>query len=135
MATVPCKTLVYKRVPEGDIRPDVDMVVEERPVSLTPPPGGMVVKTLVIGFDPHMRDRMRGPTFKSYVPGYEFDQPMNTFSVARVVKSDNAKFADGDLVAGVTPIAEYGVIPEQVSWPRSAPPSLKQWNRSLTNSS
>lgn len=118
MATVPSKTLVYKRVPEGDIRPDVDMVMEDRPVSLTPPPRGMVVKTLIVGFDPHMRDRMRGPTFQSYVPGYEFDQPLNTFGVARVVKSDNDKFADGDLVSGVMPIAEYGVIPEQVGRPR-----------------
>lgn len=116
MATVPSKALVYKRVPEGDIRPDVDMIIEERPVSLAaPPPGGMIVKTLVVGFDPHMRDRMRGPTFQSYVPGYEFDQPMNTFAVSRVVKSDSGKFAEGDLVAGVMPIAEYGVVPEQVS--------------------
>ncbi|CAN8097788.1 unnamed protein product [Discula destructiva] len=110
--TVNSKTLVYKRVPEGMIKPNVDMVFEDREVSLTPPPKGMVVKILTVGFDPHMRDRMRGPTFASYVSGYDFDQPMNTFSVARVVKSDHSKFQDGDLIAGVLPIAEYGVVPE-----------------------
>lgn len=114
MATVPSKTLVYKSIPEGDIRPNVDMVFEDAQVSLEPPPRGMVVKTLFVGFDPHMRDRMRGPSFQSYVPGYEFDQPLNTFCVSRVLKSDHEKFAEGDLVTGVMPIAEYGVIPEQV---------------------
>lgn len=112
---IPNKTLVFKRVPEGSIRPDVDMVIEDRPVVLTPPPRGMVVKTLVVGFDPHQRDRMRGPTFQSYVPGYVFDEPMNTFAVAKVLKSDHERFQDGDIVAGLLPIAEYGVIPEQVS--------------------
>lgn len=115
MATVTSKTLVYKSVPEGMIKPDVDMVFEDREVSLTPPPKGMVVKLLTIGFDPHMRDRMKGPTFESYVSGYVPDEPMNTFAVAKVVKSDHPKFQDGDLVAGVMPIAEYGVIPEFVS--------------------
>lgn len=122
MATVPNKTLVYKQPPEGMIRADVDMVFEDRPTTLAPPPRGMVVKTLVVGFDPHMRDRMRGPTFQSYVPGYVPEEPMNTFSVARVLKSDNEKFAEGDLVAGVLPIAEYGIIPEAVSVPTTPPP-------------
>lgn len=114
MATVANKTLVYKRVPEGMIRPDVDMVIEDRPLGLTPPPRGMVVKTLVVGFDPHQRDRMKGPTFQSYVPGYVPDEPMNTFTVAKVVKSDNEKFVEGDIVTGILPIAEYGIVPEQV---------------------
>lgn len=113
---VPNKTLVYKRVPEGMIRPNVDMVIEDRPVALAPPPRGMIVKTLVVGFDPHQRDRMKGPTFQSYVPGYVHDEPMNTFAVAKVLKSDNEKFQDGDIVAGILPISEYGVIPEQVSF-------------------
>lgn len=114
--TVSNKTLVYKQPPEGMIRANVDMVFEERPITLTPPPRGMVVKTLTIGFDPHMRDRMRGPDFQSYVPGYVPEEPMNTFAVAKVLKSDNEKFVDGDLVAGVMPIAEYGIIPEEVSF-------------------
>lgn len=114
MATVSNKTLVYKQVPEGMIRPDVDMVIEDRPLGLTPPPRGLVVKTLVVGFDPHQRDRMKGPTFQSYVPGYVPDEPMNTFTVAKVVKSDNEKFVEGDIITGILPIAEYGIVPEQV---------------------
>lgn len=116
MASTSNKSLIYKQVPEGMIRPNVDMVFEDRPLDITaPPPKGMIVKTLVVGFDPHMRDRMKGPTFQSYVPGYVPDEPMSAFSVAKVVKSDHEKFKDGDIVAGVLPIAEYGVIPEFVS--------------------
>lgn len=113
--TVTSKTLVYKQVPEGAMKPNVDMILEDREVSLTPPPRGMVVKTYTIGFDPHMRDRMKGPTFESYVPGYIPNEPMNTFAVARVLKSDHPRFQDGDLISGVLPIAEYGVIPDWVS--------------------
>lgn len=115
MATVNSKTLFFKKVPEGMIKPNVDMVLQDQTVPLTPPPKGMIVKTLVIGFDPHMRDRMRGPEVKSYVPGYVPNEPMNTFGVAKVIKSDHERFADGDLVAGVMPIGEYGVIPKEVS--------------------
>lgn len=117
MALISNKTLVYKQVPEGMIKPNVDMVFEDRPIDLTAvPPKGMLVKTLVIGFDPHMRDRMKGPTFVSYVPGYVPDEPMNTFAVAQVLESDHERYQKGDLIAGVLPIAEYGVIPEMVSF-------------------
>lgn len=116
MAPINNKTLVYKQVPVGMIKPDVDMVFEDREVDLTtPPPKGMIVKTLVVGFDPHQRDRMKGPTFESYVPGYIPDEPLNTFAVAQVLESDHPRYKKGDIVAGVLPIAEYGVIPEMVS--------------------
>lgn len=116
MATVSNKSLIYKQAPEGMIRPDVDMVFETRPLDITtPPPKGMIVKLLVAGFDPHMRDRMRGPTFESYVPGYVPDEPMSGFSVAKVIKSDHEKFKEGEIVAGILPIADYGVIPQMVS--------------------
>lgn len=116
MAPVSNKSLIFKQVPEGLIRPNVDMVFEDRPLDITtPPPKGMIVKTLRVGFDPHMRDRMKGPTFQSYVPGYVPDEPLSAFSVAKVLKSDHERFQDGDIIAGVLPIAEYSAIPEFVS--------------------
>lgn len=49
MAPTHNKTLVYKQPPVGMIKPDVDMVFEDREVDLTtPPPKGMIVKTLVV---------------------------------------------------------------------------------------
>lgn len=117
MARIRIKTLIYKQPPVGMIKPDVDMVFEDREIDLiTPPPRGMIVKTLVVGFDPHQRDRMRGPTFESYVPGYVPDEAMNTFAVAKVLKSDHPRYQEGDLITGVLPIAEYGVVPEMVRW-------------------
>ncbi|ROV89765.1 hypothetical protein VSDG_08599 [Cytospora chrysosperma] len=113
MSLISNKSLIYKKVPEGMIRPGVDMIFEDRPLDITaPPPKGLIVKTLMVGFDPHMRDRMKGPTFKSYIPGYIPDEPMNTLAIGRVIKSDNEKFKEGELITGVLPIAEYGVIPE-----------------------
>lgn len=115
MAPVSNKTLMFKSIPEGMIKPNVDMALEDQPLELTPPPQGLVVKMLVLGFDPHMRDRMKGPTFQSYVPGYNPGEPVSGFSVAQVIKSDNEKFKDGELIAGVLPFAEYAIVPVEVS--------------------
>lgn len=115
MAPVSNKSLIYKSVPEGMIKANVNMALEDKPLELTPPPQGLVVKTLVLGFDPHMRDRMKGPTFESYVPGYVPEEPIAGFSVAQVVKSDNEKFKEGEIISGVLPFAEYAVVPVEVS--------------------
>lgn len=108
--TVHNKSWVFKQIPDELPELGVHTVFEDRPVSLTPPPGGVVVKLLAAGLDPHQRDRMRGPDFQSYVPGYEIDETITNFSIGRVVKSDNPKFADGDLIQGLMPVAEYGVL-------------------------
>lgn len=115
MAPVSNKSLIFKNIPQGMIKPNVDMALEDKPLELTPPPKGIVVKTLVLGFDPHMRDRMKGPTFESYVPGYVPEEPIQGFSVAQVVKSDNDKFKEGEIIAGVLPFAEYSIVPVEVS--------------------
>lgn len=115
MAPVSNKSLIFKKIPEGMITKDVDMALEDKPLELTPPPKGIVAKTLVLGFDPHMRDRMKGPTFESYVPGYVEEQPIQGFTVAQVVKSDNEDYPVGQLLAGVLPYCEYNVVPIEVS--------------------
>lgn len=115
MAPVSNKSLIFKSIPQGMMKANVDMALEDKPLELTPPPQGLVVKTLVLGFDPHMRDRMKGPTFESYVPGYVPEEPITGFSVAQVVKSDNDKFKEGEIIAGVLPFAEYSIVPVEVS--------------------
>lgn len=115
MAPVSNKSLIFKSIPQGMIKANVDMALEDKPLELTPPPKGLVVKTLVLGFDPHMRDRMKGPTFESYVPGYVPEEPIAGFSVAQVVKSDNDQFKEGEIIAGVLPFAEYSIVPVEVS--------------------
>ncbi|KAH6657920.1 hypothetical protein BKA67DRAFT_533102 [Truncatella angustata] len=111
--TVISKSWVFKQIPTELPELGVHTVFEDRPVSLTPPPGGVVVKVLAAGLDPHQRDRMRGPSFQSYVPGYVPDETITNFAIGKVVKSDNPKFQDGDLIQGLLPVAEYGVIPQE----------------------
>ncbi|KAK0118032.1 hypothetical protein ONS95_012342 [Cadophora gregata] len=56
---------------------------------------------------------MRNPQKKSYSPPYTLGQPIGNNTVAKVLKSDNAKFAAGDLVVGAIPTEEYSVLPQQ----------------------
>lgn len=112
--TVHNKSWVFKQIPSELPELGVHTAFEDRPVSLTPPPGGMVVKILSAGLDPHQRDRMRGPDFQSYVPGYHIDEVIGSFAVGKVVKSDNPGFTDGDLVQGLISVSEYAVIPKEV---------------------
>ncbi|KAI1852782.1 hypothetical protein JX265_003268 [Neoarthrinium moseri] len=112
--TVPNKTWVFREAPTELPSFGINTVIEDRPLRLVPPPGGLVIKLLVAGLDPHQRDRMRGAGHVDYVPGYEPNEPITNFSVARVVSSDNDGFVEGDLIQGSLPISEYGLIPKEL---------------------
>ncbi|KAH8738435.1 hypothetical protein BGZ61DRAFT_471765 [Ilyonectria robusta] len=111
---VPNKTWVFKKPPTELPRPGINTIIEDHPLKLVPPPGGLVIKLLIAGLDPHQRDRMRGPGLADYVPGYENNEPITNFSIAKVIRSDNEAFEDGSLIAGSLPIAEYGLIPKEL---------------------
>jgi NADPH-dependent curcumin reductase CurA len=108
------KTWVFKQSPSGLPEPGVHTTFEDRPLSLVAPPGGLVIKLLTAGLDPHQRDRMRGAGNVDYVPGYEVNEPITNFSIAKVIRSDNEAFEEGSLIAGSLPIAEYGIIPKEL---------------------
>lgn len=112
--TVRNTTWVFKNPPTALIEPGVTTAIENRPVQLVAPPGGVVVKLLVAGLDPHQRDRMRGAGNVDYVPGYEKDKPITNFSIGRVILSDADTFEQGCLIAGSLPIAEYAVLPPEI---------------------
>ncbi|KAF5021539.1 hypothetical protein F66182_6421 [Fusarium sp. NRRL 66182] len=111
---VQIKTWVFKKSPIGLPQPGINTAFENRPLELVAPPGGLVIKLLTCGLDPHQRDRMRGPGNVDYVPGYESNEPMTNFSVAKVIRSDNEGFEAGSLIAGSLPIAEYAAIPKEL---------------------
>ncbi|KAG5803302.1 hypothetical protein H9Q74_012782 [Fusarium xylarioides] len=50
---------------------------------------------------------MRGAGNVDYVPGYEVNEPITNFSIAKVIRLDNDAFEEGSLIAGSLPIAEY----------------------------
>ncbi|CAG8177559.1 unnamed protein product [Penicillium olsonii] len=108
------KTWVFKCPPTGLPEPGINTTIEQRPLELVPTPGGLVIKLLTAGLDPHQRDRMRGPGLVDYVPGYVNDEPITNFSIAKVIRSDNDTFEEGSLIAGSLPIAEYGLVPKEL---------------------
>lgn len=103
------KALIFKKVPEGYPVPGEHIVVE--PVSYdatTPAPdNGVVVRSLYTSFDPYMRGRMRPVEVKSYAPAFALNKPVESASIARVVRSNNANYKEGDLILGHVPIQEY----------------------------
>lgn len=111
------KGLIFKNVPTGWPVPGNDLAVEARDFDLdqAPPKNGLITKNFYASFDPYQRGRMRAPGTKSYSPPFELGKPVTNSAVAKVLKSDNAKFAEGDVVAGMFGTEEYSVVPEAVA--------------------
>ncbi|KAJ5287130.1 nadp-dependent leukotriene b4 12-hydroxydehydrogenase protein [Penicillium angulare] len=109
---VPNKTWVFKNPPTALIEPGVTTAMENRPTPLVAPPGGIVIKLLIAGLDPHQRDRMRGVGNVDYVPPYEVDKAISNFSIGRVIHSNSSAFEEGSLIAGSLPISEYSILPD-----------------------
>ena len=111
------KGLIFKQVPKGWPVPGQDLTVEDRPFDLNtePPPDGITTKNFYLSFDPYQRGRMRAPELKSYSPPFELGKPITNSGVARVLKSNNSKFQEGDVVTGMLPTEEYSSISGEVT--------------------
>lgn len=111
------KGVIFKQVPTGLPVPGKDLAVENREfdVNQAPPSGGITTKNFYASFDPYQRGRMREPTKKSYSPPFDLGKPITNAVVAKVLKSDNAKFKAGDIINGGLPIEEYSVVPKQMT--------------------
>jgi NADPH-dependent curcumin reductase CurA len=106
------KALIFKQVPDGPPVPGKDLKVESREFdeNAPAPSGGVVLKGLYTSFDPYMRGRMRHADVKSYSPPFTLGEPMTSLSIAKVIKSDNSSFKEGDMVRGMTGIEQYSVL-------------------------
>ncbi|KAI8888421.1 NAD(P)-binding protein [Backusella circina FSU 941] len=106
--------VVFSKVPEKYPVIGEHMTVNETEIDLDAeiPQGSILVKTLVLSVDPYMRGRMRDASVKSYSPAFALDQPMNSHVMALVLKSNNDRFAEGDLVYGLGSHQNYVVVPE-----------------------
>ncbi|KAK4543963.1 hypothetical protein LTR36_004737 [Oleoguttula mirabilis] len=80
-----------------------------------PPPGGITVKVHYVSFDPYQRGRMRDPEIKSYVPAFTLGKPVTNSAIVSVLKSDNAKFQPGQLLAGMGNTEEYSAVDKQTA--------------------
>jgi len=104
-------------VPKGLPVPGKDLVVETREFDLdqSPPAGGVTTKNIYASFDPYQRGRMREPEKKSYSPPYKLGEPISSATIAKILKSSNSKFKQGDLVTGPLPCEEYSVLPKEAA--------------------
>ncbi|OJJ63839.1 hypothetical protein ASPSYDRAFT_141417 [Aspergillus sydowii CBS 593.65] len=103
------KALVFKKIPEGYPVPGEHIGVE--PVSYdanaAAPADGVFLQSLYTSFDPYMRGRMRSAEVKSYAPPFLLNKPIESATIAKVVRSNNASYKEGDLIIGRLPIQEY----------------------------
>lgn len=108
------KGVIFKKVPEGWPVEGEHLAVETREFDLEQqiPEGGLIVKNFYASFDPYQRGRMRKAESKSYSPPFELGKPITNRSIFKVVKSNNDKYKEGDVLitAGVTPIEEYSLF-------------------------
>ncbi|KAL4873887.1 hypothetical protein BDV12DRAFT_159799 [Aspergillus spectabilis] len=57
-----------------------------------------------------MRGRMRRPEIKSYAPPFQLGKPIESATIAKVVRSNNASYKEGDLIIGHLPIQQYVAV-------------------------
>lgn len=70
--------------------------------------GELVLENLYFSIDPYMRGRMNVGA-ESYAASWALGQPCQTFSVSKVIKSNNPAFKVGDHVSGPTGWEVYTV--------------------------
>ena len=83
---------------------DFKFIEEEIP---QPGDGEILLETLYVSVDPYLRGRMNDS--KSYVPPFKLHEPIQSGIIAKVVKSYNAAFNEGDIVSGGLKWQEYQV--------------------------
>lgn len=103
------KALVFKKIPEGYPVPGEHLTIEPAAydANVAAPDNGVVLQSLYTSFDPYMRGRMRPAEIKSYAPAFGLNQPINSSSLAKVVRSNNANYKEGDVVVGFVSVQEY----------------------------
>ena len=102
------KALVFKQIPQGYPVPGQDLTVENisYDANVAAPDNGVVLQSLYTSYDPYMRGRMRPAETKSYAPAFELNKPIDSASIAKVLRSNNASYKEGDIVIGHVPIQE-----------------------------
>lgn len=82
--------------------------------------GEVLIKTLMLGFDPAMRGWIRDE--RSYLPPVGLGEPMRASGVGQVIASQNPELPTGTLVQGLLNWQEYSVAgPSSLVPPRPLP--------------
>lgn len=118
---------LLKERPVGEVGPQHFELVQSPMPQPDLAAGQVLLKTLMLGFDPAMRGWIED--VPSYLPPVAIGEPMRASGVAQVVQSDNAALPVGTLVQGLTNWQEYsigdpaGFIPP-MALPAGTPPNL-----------
>ncbi|KAL4989249.1 hypothetical protein BDW68DRAFT_75296 [Aspergillus falconensis] len=103
------KALIFKKIPAGYPVPGEHLAIEPAAydANAAAPTDGVFLQSLYTSFDPYMRGRMRSAEIKSYAPPFYLNKPIESASIAKVVRSNNASYKEGDIIIGHLPIQEY----------------------------
>ena len=99
---------LLKQRPVGMVGPEHFELVESPLPEADTDAGQVLVKTLVLGFDPAMRGWVMDE--RSYLPPVAIGEPMRASGVGQVVKSTNPALPVGTLVQGLLNWQEYSVV-------------------------
>ncbi|MCG1037696.1 NADP-dependent oxidoreductase [Polaribacter sargassicola] len=92
------KTILLNNRPQGKPTTSNFKVVKEDKI-LSINKGEILLEAAYVSVDPYLRGRMSDA--KSYVPPFELNKPVQSGVVAKVIVSNNEKFAEGDYVSGL----------------------------------
>lgn len=103
--------IIFAKVPTAFPVVGEHVVVKKSNIDLNAeiPQDAILTKTLELSIDPYIRGCMRDAKTESFFPTFTVGKPMFGFTIGQVVKSNNSKFAVGDIVYGVGDFAEYAL--------------------------
>ncbi|KAF2232348.1 NAD(P)-binding protein [Viridothelium virens] len=108
------KAVIFKEPPEAMPENGKHLVLEDVGFDLSAVPhDGAILKIIYASFDPYLRGRMRDKSVKSYFPAFDLHAPIATGLIARVVKSSNKNFTEGDIVRTFGPLQEYWAVDKE----------------------
>ncbi len=121
------KQWLLKSRPTGMVTPDNFELVETTVPSPDLGSGQVLIKNLMLGFDPAMRGWIEDA--RSYLPPVAIGEPMRASGVGQVITSENETLPVGALVQGLLNWQEYsigdpaGLVPPR-PLPEGTPPSM-----------
>ncbi|CAL1714159.1 unnamed protein product [Somion occarium] len=109
--------VIYVKHPTGYYEPGVHTkyVEEQLDTDTVPLNGGILVKILAISSDPYMRHRMRDENIPLFAPPLKIGEPLDNFSVGKVIRSEDPAYAPGDYVSGYFTFENYVVHPGNIT--------------------
>lgn len=92
---------------------DLKITTTEFDPTTPPPPGGLILKTNHLSYDPYMRGKMKPPNPSTYTAGFSLNSPISNFAISTVLSSSNPRFKTGDILLGTSLFQEFVTISKE----------------------